>query len=142
VPGWRSAPSGFSPIDGSVLAHVRQAGQADVERVIAAAARAFQRWRETPAPQRGELVRQIGNRIYAAKPALSRLVMLEAGKIPAEGAGEIQEIVDVCDFAMGLSQQLHGLAFPSERPEHRLMEQWHPAGPVGCIAAFNFPAAV
>jgi aldehyde dehydrogenase (NAD+) len=131
-----------SPIDGSLLAHVRHADATDYERVAAAAARAFLRWRETPAPQRGELVRQIGNRFRAAKPALGRLVTLEAGKIPAEGAGEIQEIVDICDFATGLSRQLHGLAFPSERPGHRIIEQWHPAGPVGCITAFNFPAAV
>jgi aldehyde dehydrogenase (NAD+) len=131
-----------SPIDGSVLGQVRHATAADYERVAAAAARAFGRWRETPAPQRGELVRGIGNRFRAAKPALGRLVALEAGKIVAEGLGEVQEIVDICDFATGLSRQLYGLAFPSERAGHRIVEQWHPAGPVGCITAFNFPAAV
>jgi aldehyde dehydrogenase (NAD+) len=131
-----------SPIDGSLLAHVRHADAADYERVAAAASRAFLRWRETPAPQRGELVRTIGNRFRAAKPALGKLVTLEAGKILAEGAGEVQEIVDICDFATGLSRQLYGLAFPSERPGHRIVEQWHPAGPVGCISAFNFPVAV
>ena len=131
-----------SPIDGSLLGHVRHADAADYERVVAAAARAFLRWRETPAPQRGELVRQIGNRFRAAKPALGKLVTLEAGKILAEGGGEVQEIVDICDFATGLSRQLYGLAFPSERPGHRIIEQWHPAGPVGCISAFNFPVAV
>ena len=131
-----------SPIDGSLLAHVHHADAADYERVAAAAAQAFLRWRETPAPQRGELVRNIGNRFRAAKPALGKLVTLEMGKIVAEGAGEVQEIVDICDFATGLSRQLYGLAFPSERAGHRIIEQWHPAGPVGCITAFNFPAAV
>ncbi|HEY0946075.1 MAG TPA: aldehyde dehydrogenase family protein [Opitutaceae bacterium] len=131
-----------SPIDGSLLGHVRQADAADYGRVAHAAAQAFLRWRETPAPQRGELVRLLGHRFRAAKPALGRLVSLEAGKILAEGAGEVQEIIDICDFATGLSRQLHGFTFPSERPGHRIMEQWHPIGPVGCITAFNFPVAV
>ena len=131
-----------SPIDGSVLARVRDANAADYERVAAAAMRAFLAWREVPAPRRGEFVRLLGQRFRAAKPALGRLVSLEAGKILAEGEGEVQEIVDICDFATGLSRQLHGLAFPSERPGHRLIEQWHPLGVVGCITAFNFPAAV
>src|SRR6185436_8749075 len=115
---------------------------ADYERVAAAATRAFLAWREVPAPRRGEFIRLLGQRFRVAKWALGRLVSLEAGKIVAEGAGEVQEIVDICDFATELSRQLHGLAFPSERPGHRIIEQWHPAGPVGCITAFNFPAAV
>jgi len=131
-----------SPIDGSVLAHVRHANADDYERAAAATARAFLKWRETPAPVRGEFVRTLGHRFRAAKPALARLVTLEAGKIVAEGAGEVQEIVDICDFATGLSRQLYGLTFPSERPGHRIVEQWHPLGPVGCITAFNFPVAV
>ncbi len=131
-----------SPIDGSVLARVRSADAADYERVAAAAARAFLTWREVPAPRRGEFIRLLGQRFRVAKPALGRLVSLEAGKILPEGEGEVQEIVDICDFATGLSRQLHGLAFPSERPGHRLIEQWHPAGVVGCITAFNFPVAV
>jgi aldehyde dehydrogenase (NAD+) len=136
---WRDARS---PIDGSVLARVRHASTADYDRVANAAANAFLRWREVPAPRRGEFVRILGNHFRAAKSALGQLVSLEAGKILAEGAGEAQEIVDICDFATGLSRQLYGLAFPSERPGHRLIEQWHPAGVVGCITAFNFPAAV
>src|SRR4051812_14299355 len=131
-----------SPIDGAVLARVRHATAADYERVAAAATRAFLRWREAPAPRRGEFIRLLGQHFRGAKSALGRLVSLEAGKILAEGEGEVQEIVDICDFATGLSRQLHGLAFPSERPGHRLIEQWHPLGPVGCITAFNFPVAV
>ena len=131
-----------SPIDGSLLSHVRHADVDDFNRVAAATAKAFMRWRETPAPQRGEFVRTLGQRFRTAKPALARLVSLEAGKITAEGAGEVQEMIDICDFATGLSRQLCGYVMPSERPGHRLMEQWHPAGPVGCITAFNFPVAV
>lgn len=131
-----------SPIDGSVLARVRHATTADYERVTARAAQAFLHWRAVPAPRRGEFVRVLGQHFRTAKTALGQLVSLEAGKIIAEGAGEVQEIVDICDFATGLSRQLHGLAFPSERPGHRIVEQWHPAGIVGCITAFNFPAAV
>ncbi|MCH7493910.1 aldehyde dehydrogenase family protein, partial [bacterium] len=110
--------------------------------VVAAAVEAFGRWRTVPAPRRGEIVRRIGAALRAAKGALGALVSLEMGKIRAEGEGEVQEMVDMADFSVGLSRQLHGLTMPSERPGHRLMEQWHPLGVVGVISAFNFPVAV
>ncbi len=131
-----------SPIDGSVLARVAQASPADYARAIAAAHEAFLAWRELPAPKRGEVVRRYGDALRKLKPELGRLVSLEAGKIPAEGEGEVQEMIDICDFATGLSRQLHGLTIASERPGHRMMEQWHPLGVVGIISAFNFPVAV
>ncbi|HYC71682.1 MAG TPA: aldehyde dehydrogenase family protein [Opitutaceae bacterium] len=131
-----------SPIDGTVLGRVRQASAADYERAAAAAHTAFARWREVPAPQRGEVVRRYGEALRALKGELGRLVTLEAGKIPAEGEGEVQEMIDICDFAVGLSRQLHGLTIASERPGHRMMETWHPLGVVGIISAFNFPVAV
>ncbi|HVT74793.1 MAG TPA: aldehyde dehydrogenase family protein [Lacunisphaera sp.] len=131
-----------SPIDGSLLGRVRQASPADYERAAAAAQRAFLAWRDVPAPKRGEVVRQLGAALRAHKAALGRLVSLEAGKIIAEGEGEVQEMIDICDFATGLSRQLHGLVIASERPGHRMLEQWHPLGVVGIISAFNFPVAV
>ncbi|QYM78042.1 aldehyde dehydrogenase family protein [Horticoccus luteus] len=131
-----------SPIDGKPLARVRHATGEDYERVAAAAQRAGLAWREVPAPKRGEVVRQLGNALRERKAALGRLVSLEAGKIIAEGEGEVQEMIDICDFAVGLSRQLHGLTIASERPGHRMMEQWHPLGVVGIISAFNFPVAV
>jgi aldehyde dehydrogenase (NAD+) len=131
-----------SPIDGSVLARVAQASPADYARTVAAAHEAFLAWRELPAPKRGEVVRHYGDALRKLKPELGRLVSLEAGKIPAEGEGEVQEMIDICDFATGLSRQLHGLTIASERPGHRMMEQWHPLGVVGIISAFNFPVAV
>jgi aldehyde dehydrogenase (NAD+) len=131
-----------SPVDGKLIAIVRLATAADYERTIRAAEKAFAGWRILPAPRRGEIVRQLGNALRAAKRDLGRLVTLETGKILAEGEGEVQEMVDICDFATGLSRQLYGLTIASERPQHRMMEQWHPLGIVGVISAFNFPVAV
>jgi len=131
-----------SPIDGKVLAKVRTATPAEYERTVKCAAEAFQKWQTVPAPKRGEIVRQLGNALRDAKQDLGRLVTLEAGKIIAEGEGEVQEMIDICDFAVGLSRQLYGLTIASERPLHRMMEQWHPLGIVGIVTAFNFPVAV
>ena len=131
-----------SPIDGEVLARVSTASPVDVERAIAAAQRAFLAWRDVPAPKRGEVVRRYAAALRAHQSDLGRLVSLETGKIVAEGEGEVQEMIDICDFAVGLSRQLHGLTIASERPGHRMMEQWHPLGVVGIISAFNFPVAV
>ena len=143
--GWRGsgrATEVISPIDGAPLALVHEAGSEDVDRVITRAEESFLRWRNTPAPVRGETVRLLGNALRAAKTDLARLITLETGKILAESEGEVQEMVDICDFAVGLSRQLGGLTLPSERPKHRLMEQWHPLGVIGVITAFNFPTAV
>jgi len=131
-----------SPINGRTLATVRTATEDEYERVVQRAQAAFQTWQSLPAPKRGEIVRQIGNALREAKPELGRLVTLEAGKIVAEGEGEVQEMIDICDFAVGLSRQLYGLTIASERPQHRMLEQWHPLGVVGIITAFNFPVAV
>jgi aldehyde dehydrogenase (NAD+) len=128
-----------SPIDGEVIGRV-QVG--DPDAACARAAEAFERWRSVPAPRRGELVRLLGEELRRAKPALARMVTLEAGKITAESLGEVQEMIDICDFAVGLSRQLYGLTIASERPDHRMVEQWHPLGPVLVISAFNFPVAV
>ncbi len=118
------------------------ASPAAYDRVVEAAAPRFQSWRERPAPKRGDLVRDLGQALRAAKEPLGDLVSLEMGKIRAEGHGEVQEMIDICDFATGLSRQLYGLTIASERPGHRMMEQWHPLGPIGVISAFNFPVAV
>ncbi len=131
-----------SPNDGKVLARVRQATPAEYEKVARRAVAAFQKWQTIPAPKRGEVVRQLGNALREAKTGLGKLVTLEAGKIIAEGQGEVQEMIDICDFAVGLSRQLYGLTIASERPGHRMMEQWHPLGVVGIVTAFNFPVAV
>ncbi len=131
-----------SPIDGTLLARVSQATPADYDRVVADAQRAFLAWRTVPAPQRGELVRKLGARLRELKTPLGRLVSLEAGKILSEGEGEVQEMIDICDFAHGLSRQLYGLTIASERSNHRMLETWHPLGIVGMITAFNFPVAV
>jgi aldehyde dehydrogenase (NAD+) len=131
-----------SPIDGKLLASVRTATPDDYERAVQRAQAAFVEWRSVPAPRRGEIIRQFGNALRAAKPTLATLVTLESGKILAEGEGEVQEMIDICDFATGLSRQLYGLTIASERPGHRMMEQWHPLGVVGIISAFNFPVAV
>src|SRR5258706_2429 len=131
-----------SPINGEVLATVRTATPEQYERVVRRAHEAFQKWQTVPAPKRGEIVRQLGNALREAKRDLGRLVTLEAGKIIAEGEGEVQEMIDICDFAVGLSRQLYGLTIASERPQHRMMEQWHPLGVVGIVTAFNFPVAV
>jgi aldehyde dehydrogenase (NAD+) len=131
-----------SPIDGAQIGRVSYDDAASVEAKIAASAQAFKTWRDVPAPRRGELVRLFGEELRANKEALGRLVTLEAGKILQEGLGEVQEMIDICDFAVGLSRQLYGLTIASERPGHRMMETWHPAGPVAVISAFNFPVAV
>jgi aldehyde dehydrogenase (NAD+) len=131
-----------SPIDGSIVGYVREASAADVEASVGRARAAFLAWRLVPAPRRGELVRLLGEELRAAKEDLGRLVTLEAGKIISEGLGEVQEMIDICDFAVGLSRQLYGLTIATERPGHRMMETWHPAGVCGIITAFNFPVAV
>ncbi|MEA3200276.1 MAG: aldehyde dehydrogenase [Thermoplasmata archaeon] len=130
------------PADGSVLATVQQATEADYERVVKAAHEAFLRWRVTPAPLRGQIVREMGEELRKHKDDLGALVSLEMGKIRTEGLGEVQEMIDVADFAVGLSRQLYGNTMQSERPGHRMMEQWHPLGVVGIVSAFNFPVAV
>jgi aldehyde dehydrogenase (NAD+) len=132
----------IDPATGNRIGTVRQATRAEYEETVAASLRAFSTWRELPAPRRGEIVRQIGDELRRFKEPLGRLVTLEAGKIVSEGLGEIQEMIDVADFAVGLSRQLYGLTMHSERPGHRMYEQWHPLGVVGIVTAFNFPAAV
>jgi aldehyde dehydrogenase (NAD+) len=132
----------FNPSTGEPLGRVLQAQAADYDAVSRAASEAFLSWRMVPAPQRGEVVRQLGEELRAHKEQLGRLVSLEAGKILSEGLGEVQEMIDICDFAVGLSRQLYGLAMHSERPLHRMYEQWHPLGPIGIVSAFNFPVAV
>ena len=132
----------LSPIDDTLIATVREATPDDCREGIGRAQEAFCTWRETPAPVRGETVRRFGNALRDAKEDLAMLVTLETGKILAEARGEVQEMIDICDFATGLSRQLYGLTIASERPRHRLLEQWHPLGVVGVISAFNFPVAV
>jgi len=131
-----------SPIDGAEIGSVAFDTPASIEKKVAASVEAFRAWRDVPAPRRGELVRLFGEELRAHKDVLGRLVTLEAGKILQEGLGEVQEMIDICDFAVGLSRQLYGLTIASERPGHRMMEQWLPAGPVAIISAFNFPVAV
>ncbi|MBU0638699.1 MAG: aldehyde dehydrogenase family protein [Planctomycetes bacterium] len=132
----------ITPIDGSKIGSVQQVTEDEYERIVARAHEAFLTWREIPAPKRGEVVRQLGNRLREFKQELGYLVTYEMGKILAEGEGEVQEMIDICDFACGLSRQLYGLTMHSERPHHRMYEQWHPLGVVGVISAFNFPVAV
>jgi aldehyde dehydrogenase (NAD+) len=131
-----------SPIDGSKIARVQDASAEDCQRVIAAAHAAFLSWRSVPAPRRGELVRLLGEELRAVKADLGLLVTLEAGKTLSEGVGEVQEMIDICDYAVGLSRQLFGLTLATERADHRMMETWQPLGVVGVISAFNFPVAV
>ncbi len=131
-----------NPATGEVIAQVRAAGAADYERVAASASAAFAAWRDVPAPRRGESVRLVGDALRAKKGLLGSLVGLEMGKIKTEGDGEVQEMIDIADFAVGQSRMLYGLAMHSERPRHRMYEQWHPLGVVGIISAFNFPVAV
>ena len=131
-----------SPIDGSRLAAVREVSDAEYDEIVNRAHAAFLEWRTVPAPKRGEVVRRLGVRLRENKAALGALVTLEMGKIRSEGEGEVQEMIDVCDFATGLSRQLYGLTMASERPDHHMREQWHPLGVVGVISAFNFPVAV
>uniref|UniRef100_UPI0025E79656 aldehyde dehydrogenase family protein n=1 Tax=Algoriphagus sp. TaxID=1872435 RepID=UPI0025E79656 len=135
IPSW-------SPADGEIIAEVQIANRVSYEAVIAQAQIAFDHWRIVPAPQRGEIVREIGNALREVKADLGKLVSYEMGKSYQEGLGEVQEMIDICDFAVGLSRQLYGLTMHSERPGHRMYEQWHPLGIVGIISAFNFPVAV
>jgi len=132
----------YSPVDGKKIATVFSATVKDYDAVIKSAQKAFLVWREIPAPKRGDIVRQIGNALREKKHALGTLVSYEMGKSLQEGLGEVQEMIDICDFAVGLSRQLHGLTMHSERPAHRMYEQWHPIGIVGIISSFNFPVAV
>lgn len=144
---WIESPAGgelesVNPATGEVLARVRMAAEEDYDEVVWQAARTFERWRILPAPSRGQIVREIGDELRRHKDDLGALVTLEMGKILAEGRGEVQEMIDIADFAVGLSRQLYGLSMQSERPGHRMYEQWHPLGVAGVISAFNFPVAV
>jgi aldehyde dehydrogenase (NAD+) len=134
--------SSVSPADGQVIAQVQEASEETYEAIISQASVAFEKWRLVPAPHRGEIVREIGNALREVKADLGKLVSYEMGKSYQEGLGEVQEMIDICDFAVGLSRQLYGLTMHSERPGHRMYEQWHPLGIVGIISAFNFPVAV
>ena len=131
-----------TPIDGSPIASVKSVTEDEYEQILTRASHAFYAWRSLPAPKRGEVIRQLGDRLRSAKRDLGALVTLEMGKIAVEGEGEVQEMIDICDFACGLSRQLYGLAMHSERSDHRMYEQWHPLGVVGVVSAFNFPVAV
>jgi aldehyde dehydrogenase (NAD+) len=153
-PGACAGPGRWSPVEGrdmlvsvnpttgEEIARVAQASEEDYEKVMAVATEAFKEWRMVPAPRRGLVVRDLGEALRAKKDALGKLVTLEMGKIVQEGWGEVQEMIDICDFALGLSRQLYGLTMHSERPQHRMYEQWHPLGVAGVISAFNFPVAV
>ena len=132
----------FSPVDGQLIGKIKTTSKEDYEKVLVAATNAFKIWRTMPAPQRGEIVRQFGDKLREKKEALGKLVSYEMGKSYQEGLGEVQEMIDICDFAVGLSRQLHGFTMHSERPGHRMYEQYHPLGVVGIISAFNFPVAV
>jgi aldehyde dehydrogenase (NAD+) len=132
----------YTPSDGSEIGSVYETTKDEYDQVVKASQEAFKEWRMMPAPQRGEIVRQIGLKLREYKEPLGKLVSYEMGKIYQEGLGEVQEMIDICDFAVGLSRQLYGLTMHSERPQHRMYEQWHPLGPVGVISAFNFPVAV
>ena len=132
----------YSPVDGQLIGKVKTTTAADYEKVMQSATEAFKMFRAMPAPQRGEIVRQFGEKLRQNKEALGKLVSYEMGKSLQEGYGEVQEMIDICDFAVGLSRQLHGLTMHSERPGHRMYEQYHSLGVVGIISAFNFPVAV
>jgi aldehyde dehydrogenase (NAD+) len=132
----------YSPVDGQLIGKVKCSTKEDYEKVMSAATSAFKSWRTVPAPKRGDMVRQFGDKLRTHKEALGKLVSYEMGKSYQEGLGEVQEMIDICDFAVGLSRQLHGLTMHSERPGHRMYEQYHPLGVVGIISAFNFPVAV
>lgn len=134
--------SSYSPVDGKLIAKVSTATKDDYEKVIASAEEAYKVWRNIPAPKRGEIVRQFGDKLRELKQPLGQLVSYEMGKSLQEGLGEVQEMIDICEFAVGMSRQLYGLTMHSERPQHRMYEQWHPLGIVGIISAFNFPVAV
>ena len=132
----------FSPVDGNKISSIIETDEDTYEKIIEAASSAYVSWRKVPAPKRGEIVRQIGNELRENKDSLGQLVSYEMGKSLQEGLGEVQEMIDICDFSVGLSRQLYGLTMHSERPNHRMYEQWHPLGIVGIISAFNFPVAV
>ncbi len=132
----------YSPIDGTKIGSIKKDDRAWVQQKVSLSVQAFEKWRTVPAPRRGELVRILGNVLREHKEPLGALVSLECGKIYQEGLGEVQEMIDICDFAVGLSRQLYGLTMPSERPEHKMREIWQPLGPTGIISAFNFPVAV
>ncbi len=132
----------FSPVTGEQIASLKTVSATEAAAKIDKAHEAFKAWRLVPAPKRGELIRLLGEELRAFKADLGRLVSIEAGKITSEGLGEVQEMIDICDFAVGLSRQLYGLTIATERPGHRMMETWHPLGVVGVISAFNFPVAV
>ncbi|NWJ25836.1 aldehyde dehydrogenase family protein [Rhizobium sp. RM] len=132
----------YSPVTGETIAELKTVSANEVGAIVEKADAAFKIWRNVPAPRRGELIRLLGEELRANKTELGRLVSIEAGKIPSEGLGEVQEMIDICDFAVGLSRQLYGLTIATERPGHRMMETWHPLGIVGVISAFNFPVAV
>ncbi|MFQ5399602.1 MAG: aldehyde dehydrogenase family protein [Anaerolineae bacterium] len=132
----------YNPTTGEPIAQVTQTTRKAYETVVARATEAFTSWRDVPAPRRGQLIRDLGDAVRELKEPLGELITLEMGKIRAEGIGEVQEMIDICDFAVGLSRQLYGLSMHSERPGHRMYEQWHPLGPIGVITAFNFPVAV
>lgn len=132
----------FSPVDGNLIAKIKTSGESDYDQVIGTAQKAFQEFRMIPAPKRGEMVRQLGQKLRQYKDDLGKLVSYEMGKSLQEGLGEVQEMIDICDFAVGVSRQLHGYTMHSERPGHRMYEQYHPLGVVGIITAFNFPVAV
>ena len=142
MPGSDSSIDSYSPVDGKLIGKVSETIPAQYEKTIIAAQTAFQSWRKVPAPQRGEIVRQFNEKLREKKEDLGMLVSYEMGKSYQEGLGEVQEMIDICDFAVGLSRQLHGLTMHSERPNHRMYEQYHPLGVVGIISAFNFPVAV
>ncbi len=131
-----------SPVDGNLIGKVNLGNVEDFDKVVGQAAKAFLTWRKMPAPKRGEIVRQFADELRKNKENLGRLVSYEMGKSLQEGYGEVQEMIDICEFAVGLSRQLYGLQMHSERPDHRMFEQWHPLGVVGIISAFNFPVAV
>jgi aldehyde dehydrogenase (NAD+) len=132
----------ITPISGKVIAKIHCADEKNYNHIVEKSIEAFQSWRQMPAPERGEIVRQMGNALRKNKEALGALITLEVGKIRAEGEGEVQEMIDMADFAVGQSRMLYGITMQSERPKHRMYEQWLPLGPVGVITAFNFPAAV
>jgi len=131
-----------SPVTGAEIGRLKEHSSEEAKAAIDKAHEAFLAWRDVPAPKRGELIRLLGEELRAGKAALGRLVSVEVGKITSEGLGEVQEMIDICDFAVGLSRQLYGLTIATERSEHRMMESWHPLGPIGIISAFNFPVAV
>ncbi|MEK6221510.1 MAG: aldehyde dehydrogenase family protein, partial [Chloroflexota bacterium] len=144
---WITDPKGkelvsYNPTTGEPIAKIIQATQTSYDQVVKASQKAFSTWRDVPAPKRGDLVRDLGNATRELKEPLGDLISLEMGKIKSEGHGEVQEMIDICDFAVGQSRQLYGLTMHSERPKHRMYEQWHPLGIVGVITAFNFPVAV